>query len=181
VINMKLSEAVLTHWFGQMAQALNYLHNMRPTPVYHLDLKPSNIIITHDNTPILIDFGISRHFGENTHDVLMLTADYAAPEQFGEFIPVKHMQGVADRFGALPPEARSWRIDARTDIYSLGVIIFELATGQMPTQNNLSSLNNFISHELSNIIIKCISVNPATRYGHASELLEALRRVKIAM
>jgi len=181
VINMKLSEAVLTHWFGQIAQTLNYLHNMRPTPVYHLDLKPSNIIITHDNTPILVDFGISRHFGEETPDAIMITADFAAPEQFGGLVPVKHVQAIAERFGLLPPEASSWRVDARSDIYSLGVIMFELATGQMPTQRNMGLLNNYISPELSNIIIKCISVHPAARYGHASELLDSLRKVKIAM
>jgi len=177
-IKMKLSEDVLLGWFEQIAKTLNYLQDIRPTPVFHLDLKPGNIIVTHDNMLVLVDFGISRRFGEDSSGAFAVTAAYAAPEQFGGFIPAKYAQSVGERFGVLPPDAVNWRIDARTDVYSLGVIMFELATNQGPTQRNITSIKNYVSNEFSYVIVKCMAVNPAARYNSVMEVLEDVRRIK---
>jgi len=177
-INMQLSEKVLLDWTEQIAKTLNYLHNIRPTPVYHLDLKPGNIIITHDNMLVLVDFGISRRFGEDQSGAIAVTAAYAAPEQFGGLIPVKYAQSIGERYGMLPPEAINWRIDARTDVYSLGVIMFELATGQGPTQKNMATIKNYVSNEFSYVIVKCMAVSPSSRYNSVMEVLEDVRRIK---
>jgi len=174
--DIKLSQYIILDWFEQMAQALNYLHSMKPTPVLHLDLKPGNIMVTHDNRLVLVDFGISRRFGEDVSGAV--TASYAAPEQFRGRIPQKYAQLIHDRFGQLPPNFTQWQIDARTDIFSLGVIMFELATGQRPTRSNARTLANHVSKDAAAIIQKCLSINPAGRYNSAAELLEDLRKVK---
>jgi len=172
---IKLSQYVLVDWFEQIAQTLNYLHGMRPMPVFHLDLKPGNIMVTHDNRLVLVDFGISRRFGEGTANAV--TANYAAPEQFGQ-VPPRFASLVYERFGQLPHDSYMWPISARTDIYSLGVVMFELATGQAPTQSNLRILKDYVSKEIAAIILKCITTHPAGRYGSATELLEDLRKIK---
>jgi len=172
---IKLSQYVLVDWFEQIAQTLNYLHGMKPMPVFHLDLKPGNIMVTHDNRLVLVDFGISRRFGEGPANAV--TANYAAPEQFGQ-VPSRLAQIVYDRFGHLPPDSNRWPIDARTDIYSLGVVMFELATGHAPTQRNLWILKDHVSREIAAIILKCLTTYPAGRYHSAAELLEDLRKVK---
>jgi len=173
---IKVNQYVLVDWFEQVAQALNYLHSIVPSPVFHLDLKPGNIMVTHDNRLVLVDFGIARHFGEGSSGAV--TATYAAPEQFGGRIPQKFAQLMYERFGMLPPESARWYIDARTDIFSLGVIMFELATGQSPTQRNMKILTNHVSRDIAAVIHKCLSVDPAGRYHSVVELLEALRKVK---
>jgi serine/threonine protein kinase len=173
---MQISQYILMDWFEQIAQALNYLHNMRPVPVFHLDLKPGNIMVTHDNRLVLVDFGISRRFGEDASGAV--TATYAAPEQFGGRVPPKYANLINQRFGAFPPEAVRWQIDARTDIYSLGVVMFELATGQSPIRANMKALNNFVSRDIAAIIQRCLSTHPAGRYHSAAELLDELRKLK---
>ena len=173
---MKLGQYVLTDWFEQIAQTLNYLHTMQPTPLLHLDLKPGNIMITHDNRLMLVDFGISRRFGEGASGAV--TAAYAAPEQFGGRTPSKLERHFNTRFGIDPAYSASWQVDARTDLYSLGVIMFELATGQAPVQENLKILQNHVSSELCAIILKCLAVNPRSRYQSAAQLLEDLRKTR---
>ena len=172
----KASQYILIDWFEQTAQALKYLHGMRPSPIYHLDLKPGNIMVTHDNRLVLVDFGIARLFGENS--VGAVTATYAAPEQFGGKIPQKYEPLINARFGGVHELKNYGACDARTDIYSLGVIMFELATGQLPVLRNLNALKNTVSDELRAIILKCIAPDPEGRYQSADKLLDDLRRVK---
>jgi len=174
--NLKLSQYVLLEWFEQIAQALNYLHSMNPAPVFHLDLKPGNIMVTHDNRLVLVDFGIARRLGEDTAGAV--TAKYAAPEQFGSRVPPRLAAVLNERFGRLPAGFESWDIGAKTDIYCLGVVMFELATGQSPTQKNLKILQNYVPRELCDVIHKCMAVNPASRYHSVVELQNDLRNVK---
>lgn len=176
--SIKLNHIVL-EWFEQIAQALNYLHNLKSGAVFHLDLKPANIMVTHDNRLVLIDFGISRRVGDDASNAV--TVKYAAPEQFGRLggrIVQKYADVLHERFGQLPIGFEKWDVDARTDIYSLGVIMYELATGKLPTQKNKNALDNYVSRELSEIIQKCLNVNPDERYKSVGVLLEDLRKVK---
>lgn len=101
--------------FGRICEAVEYAHHKM---VIHRDLKPSNVIVTEDGTPRLLDFGIAKLLDpELAHDTLqptatalrMMTMDYASPEQ-----------------------VRGDKITFESDIYSLGVILFELLTGYRP-------------------------------------------------
>ena len=173
---IKISQHILTDWFEQIAQALNYLHRMKPAPVFHLDLKPGNIMVTHDNRLVLVDFGIARRHGEDAPGAI--TASYAAPEQFGGRAYEKYSKLIQERFGGADAMPRRAPVDGRADIYSLGVIMFELATGRLPTLDNIGALKSFVPDELSAIIRKCLAVDPAGRYRSADALLNDLHGLK---
>ena len=175
-----LNQAIVEDWAEQLAQVLNYLHMLKPRPIYHYDLKPSNIMVTHDNRLVLIDFGVSKRLDENSASAAAVgvTYKYAAPEQLKRRIAEKYAPLINDRFGGLPEARIGWNPDARTDIYSLGVILFELATGQIPTVKNQNALKNTVSREMYEIIIKCLSADPAGRYQTAAELLLDIQKAK---
>jgi serine/threonine protein kinase len=174
----KINQTLILEWAEQLAQVLNYLHRLEPHPIYHYDLKPSNIMVTHDNRLVLIDFGISKRFGEDDTPIIGVTYKYAAPEQLKRSISDKHRPLIESRFGELPAERMTWNPDARTDIFSLGVILFELAVGQIPTVQNIKTLKDVVSHELCEIISKCLNIEPAGRYQSAGELLMDLQKNK---
>jgi len=174
----KLNQAVVVDWAEQLAQVLNYLHKLEPHPIFHYDLKPSNIMVTHDNRLVLIDFGISKRHGDDETGIIGVTYQYAAPEQLKHRISDKHMSLIKSRFGELPKERQYWHPDARTDIYSFGVMLFELAVGQLPTIQNMKTLNDAVSNELCKIIQKCLSVDPSKRYQSANDVLMDLHKIK---
>ncbi|MDR2711510.1 MAG: serine/threonine protein kinase [Clostridiales bacterium] len=174
----QIAQSIIADWAEQMAQVLNYLHSVKPHPICHFDLKPSNIMVTHDNRLVLIDFGISKLFGKDDEAATGLTYKYAAPEQIKHHIPTKHLPLIINRFGELPADWPHWFPDARTDIYSLGVILFELAVGEAPVLQNINGLKNRVSADLSAIISKCLVPAPALRYQTAAELLIDLQKVK---
>ena len=156
-------EAYVVHWFKQLCDALFYLHGSNP-PIIHRDLKPSNIILTKDGSVRLIDFGAAREQKQrrrNAGDTNSFgTWGYAAPEQFDS----------------------SRQTDGRTDIYSLGVTMHALLTGQDPCDGANALLpirqyNSSLSPELESIIEKCTRFSPAERYQNCSELLYALDRL----
>ncbi|MBC7870217.1 MAG: protein kinase [Chitinophagaceae bacterium] len=153
-----------------VANALDYAHKQG---VLHRDIKPSNIIIDQRGTPYLTDFGLARlvQAGESTMsaDVMLGTPHYISPEQ----------------------ASGNTELDARTDIYSLGVVLYELLTGRVPYAGNTpyaivhdhiytpvprpSEVNPGISPQIENVLLKALEKKPADRYATASELLEDLR------
>ncbi len=161
-LNEEIRESQICDWGLQLAQVLSYLHTL-PAPIVHCDLKPSNIMVTHDNRLVLIDFGISKQQGVNAGAAGM-TVRYAAPEQFRG--SANQPAIIRQQFGSLPPEHEQWPIDARTDIYSAGVILRELAAKIRPSQ------------ELSKVIAKCLEIDPAKRWPSAKALAEALESTK---
>ena len=170
----EIKEGLIFDWVLQLAQVLNYLHNLE-TPIIHCDLKPSNIMVTHDNRLVLIDFGISKRQGIDERS-LGLTYRYAAPEQFKPSM-VRSERAQA-RFGILPPEHGDWKIDPRTDLYSTGVILYELAVGDTPGQDGINELRNRVSSSLAEVIGKCLEIDPANRFQSAQELIDALEQLK---
>lgn len=151
-----------------IASALDYAHR---SGVLHRDIKPSNIIIGDDGTPYLTDFGLARmaQLGESTlsADVMLGTPNYISPEQ---------AMGRKD-------------VDARTDLYSLGVVLYELVTGQVPFSADTpyavihdhiysqlpapSSINPEIPPQVEAVLIKSLAKNPDDRYSSAGEMMTA--------
>jgi serine/threonine protein kinase len=102
-------------WLGvlyETAQALHYAHT-RPVPTLHCDLKPANIMVTKEGRTCVLDFGLARQLGEIKVEqgIVSGTPSYMAPEQAA---------------------GRNDLLDARTDVYGLGAILYELLAGQPP-------------------------------------------------
>ncbi len=154
----------------QVASALALAHR---NDVIHRDLKPANILLDEDGNAYLADFGIAKFLGDLTGDLtkdgVIGSLDYISPEQ-----------------------ARSEPVTPRTDIYSLGVVLFELLTGQHPFPN-ASSVERLYKHlndplpmitslgengvqgEVNAVIQKATAKNPADRFGDVLELAAAFR------
>jgi eukaryotic-like serine/threonine-protein kinase len=158
-------------------QALEGLSHAHKKDILHRDIKPSNIILRPDGVAKLVDFGIAKAVGGQKLtqvNSVVGTLEYLSPEL------VK---------GEKEPSQQS-------DIYAMGVLLFELLSGQLPFQGNteydlmqkiinhkpinISELNTVIPTQLESIITKCLSKNPKNRYGSASELLEEINKVKIS-
>ena len=138
----------------QLCKVLEYLHSRKP-PVIYRDLKPSNVMKKPDGKLVLIDFGAAREYRRYSDGdtVLLGTRGYAAPEQY-------ESQG---------------QTDARTDIYSLGVMLFELVTGVSPHRLcPVRKIRPELSAGLESILEICTRTDPAERFASCSELKYAL-------
>jgi len=164
------SEYMVIDWALQLAQVLSYLHKRKP-PIYHLDLKPSNIIVTPDNKLSLIDFGVSRQ-SSKIFGIKGITYSHAAPEQIlSNKQTNKRKESIKKRFGILPENSSDWSTDERTDIYGLGVILFEAAFGDIPTFENIECLRNYVSKSMYDIITRCLAIDPINRYQSMDEII----------
>lgn len=134
----------------KVCEGLEKLHRQHP-PIVHNDINTSNIIIRKDGNVKLFDFDISRTFksGANKNTRLFGTEEYAAPEHFG--------------YGQSEP---------RTDIYSLGVTMHEMLTGNHLTNEHKMTYKG----NLKKIIRKCIEISPKKRYPSARQLGKALKK-----
>ncbi len=155
------SEKDVIKWGQQLCDVLSYLHSQQPSIIYR-DMKPANVMLKPDGNIVLIDFGMAREFKQqNRHDTMYLgTHGYAAPEQYNQ----------------------SRQSDARTDIYSLGVTLYHLVTGQDPCLppygiNSICTINPALSHGLDAIIHKCTKLQPEQRYQNANQLNNALKSI----
>ena len=141
-------------WAQQLCDVLKYLHSQNP-PIIYRDMKPGNVMLKPDGKLMLIDFGAAREFKiQNMKDTISLgTRGYAAPEQYRE----------------------NDQSDARTDLYCLGVMLFQLLTGESPHELcPIRTLKPELSSGLEKIILKCTQVKKEDRYQSAEELLYAI-------
>lgn len=161
--------------FRRVCEPVAYAHR---NLVIHRDLKPANILVAGDGSPKLLDFGIARLLsldpGENTlgpeaTSSSALTPAYASPEQ-----------------------RRGEAVTTATDVYSLGAVLFEILTGQMPPRNTDASversigkpsevvedpdLRGALAGDLDNIVLKATHPEPERRYQSVDHLSEDLQR-----
>jgi serine/threonine protein kinase/Tfp pilus assembly protein PilF len=161
-----------------IAEALAFLH---ARGIIHRDLKPSNVLLTPGGRPLLLDFNLAAH-PDNAAARPGGTPGYMAPEQL-------HAGAATNR----PP------IDGRADLFSLGVILYELLTGHHPFGSvpagvppeelgplflqrqragfrPIRALNPQVDRAFARLIERCLAVDPAQRPTGAAEMAEALRR-----
>ncbi len=166
----------------QMAAALEEAHSRG---IVHRDIKPANAVVSATGQVKILDFGLARQ-----------TRDGAASLDSGLSTEAHTQAGTV--MGTVPymsPEqALGKPVDARTDIFSLGVVLYELATGRLPfagdtanqtidrichaTPEPIASLNRKVPQALERIVAKCLEKDPERRYATAKDLRVDLRNLQ---
>jgi serine/threonine-protein kinase len=167
-----LSQQRVIEVMADVCAALDFSHRHQ---IIHRDVKPANIMITRQGAVKVMDFGIARALGEGQNvtqtAAVIGTAQYLSPEQ-----------------------ARGEQVDARSDVYAAGCVLFELLTGEPPFTGDTpvavayqhvredprrpSDVNPQITPALDAVILKALSKNPVNRYQSAAEMRADLIRVR---
>ncbi len=156
---LSFPEAVL--WIGwKLAEALAHAHDRG---ILHRDIKPANVLLTDEGQPMLLDFNLAADSASDRAAGVGGTPAYMAPEQL-----------IAMKTGTAV-------VDARADLYSLGLVLAELMIGRSPFVGTdplpqLRNANSNITPSTEAIIRKCLAYDPAERYATAQELADELQR-----
>ena len=165
----------------KIARAIHHAHQRG---ILHRDLKPSNVLIDLEGEPRITDFGLAKRV--TSSDASETRASDSNLTMSGEVLGSPNYMSPEQAAG------RSRQVDARTDIYSLGAILFTLLTGRPPFMaDNLEAiltqvvqveapslrfLNPTVPRDLETVALKCLQKDPARRYHSAQELAEELGR-----
>ncbi|MEA3340524.1 MAG: serine/threonine-protein kinase, partial [Chloroflexota bacterium] len=144
----------------QLCDVLEYLHSQTP-PVIFRDMKPANVMLTPEGDVKLIDFGVARLFDptKRTDTLKMGTAGYAPPEQY----------------------AGQGQTTPRSDVYALGVTLYELLTSDDPTAHPFvftppRQLNSAISPSLADVVMRAVKMDPDDRFPSITAMRDALQK-----
>jgi serine/threonine protein kinase len=156
----------------QLADVLQYVHEHE---VVHRDLKPENLLITPDGKLVLVDFGIALLRGARRLTFSRLSSEVGTPDYMA------------------PEQVQGERGDARTDIYALGVILYEMLTGEVPFHGDsplavmsqrvttvaplLRSIRRDIPPELEAVVFRALRREPAERYPSMAALRHDLQHL----
>jgi serine/threonine protein kinase len=174
----------------QIARALHHAHQHG---IVHRDIKPQNMLIASNdaNTALLSDFGIARLFSSSIGPDTIPAVDSGASASDGALTSAGQFLGTIDYMA--PEQVRQQPVDARTDIYALGIVLFQLLTGRLPYSSTTSQGMLFqhaygtplsarelvptIPAALEQIIYRALAKDPEQRYQTAEEMAAALEAV----
>ncbi len=175
LLNGPMPEKEILRLGTQIGEGLAAAHERG---IVHCDLKPGNIMVTQDGRLKILDFGLAKQVHPASRED---ETESAEPSRGGGTLPYM-----------APEQLLGEPLDARTDIYALGNILYEMAAGRLPFQGVLSTalVNEIVnsqpprpgdirpglSSRLEDIVLKCLEKDPENRYQSAKELIVDLRR-----
>jgi serine/threonine protein kinase/Tfp pilus assembly protein PilF len=185
ITNKPVALDTLLDWAIQITEGLNAAH---VRGIVHRDLKPANLFITNTGQAKILDFGLAKLHSERTAAVA------AASETTIMAVETNPGHTIGTPAYMSPEQARGDQLDARTDLFSLGVVLYEMATGRLPFDGTSTAavmasilrdlpelpirVNPELPQELGRIIGKTLEKDRELRYQSAVELRTDLKRLK---